>query len=155
RAPKGTAWLQAATNKDLAVALAAGAFRRDLYYRLDVFTIHLPPLGERGEDVPLLAQFFLKRFATKYGKRVSRLGEAAMAAIRDYPWPGNVRELKHVIERAVLGWTGGDEIGNVSLGFPAAGGGALRAPAGPASPFPPLREIPHPAHLVRSAIVGS
>ena len=60
-----------------------------------------------------------------------------MAAIGDYPWPGNVRELKHVIERAVLGWAGGDEIGNVSLGSPAAGGGALRAPAGPASPFPP------------------
>ena len=134
---KVNAWLLAATNKDLAVALAAGAFRRDLYYRLDVFTIHLPPLSERGEDIPLLAQFFLKRFATKYRKRVSRLGEAAMAAIGDYPWPGNVRELKHVIERAVLGWAGGDEIGNVSLGSPAAGGGALRAPAGPASPFPP------------------
>lgn len=134
---KVDAWLLAATNKDLAAAMAAGAFRKDLYYRLDVFTIHLPPLRERGEDIPLLAAFLLKRFATKYGKRVSRLGEAAMAALREYPWPGNVRELKHVIERAVLGWTRGDEIGGVSLGSSATGTVPPRAAAVPGGQFPP------------------
>jgi two-component system nitrogen regulation response regulator GlnG len=82
--------------------MADGTFRKDLYYRMAVLTIHLPPLRERGDDVPLLAEFFLKRFGGKYGKRVFRLGDAAVAALCQYPWPGNVRELKHVIERAVL-----------------------------------------------------
>jgi two-component system, NtrC family, response regulator AtoC len=131
------AWLLAATNKDLTAAMTAGAFRKDLYYRLDVLTIHLPPLRERGEDIPLLAEIFLKRFRTKYGKRVARLGEGALAALRAYAWPGNVRELKHVIERAVLGWTGGDEVADVSLGPPATTPGPDPAPPRAGSPFLP------------------
>jgi len=103
---KVDAWILAATNKDLVRALAAGDFRKDLYYRLAVLTIHLPPLRARAEDVPLLAEFFLKRFTTKYGKRITGIGDPAMAALQQYPWPGNIRELKHVIERAVLAWSG-------------------------------------------------
>jgi DNA-binding NtrC family response regulator len=95
-------WIIAATNKDLAGMLASGAFRKDLYYRLAVVTIHLPPLRERSEDVGPLAEFFLRRFAAKYGRRVSRLSSAALASFSGYAWPGNLRELRHVIERAVL-----------------------------------------------------
>jgi two-component system response regulator AtoC len=96
------AWIVGATNKDLAAMLAAGSFRKDLYYRLAVVTIHLPPLRERAEDIGLLAEFFLKRLSAKYGKRVSRPSAAALTSLRDYDWPGNVRELRHVLERAVL-----------------------------------------------------
>jgi two-component system, NtrC family, response regulator AtoC len=96
------AWIVGATNKDLAAMLAAGSFRKDLYYRLAVVTVHLPPLRERTEDIGLLAEFFLRRFRAKYAKRVSRLSDAALTSLREYDWPGNVRELRHVIERAVL-----------------------------------------------------
>ncbi len=133
------AWILAATNKDLAAAMAAGSFRKDLYYRLAVLTIHLPPLRERGDDILLLAESFLKRFSTKYGKR-ARLGDAAMAALRQYPWPGNVRELKHVIERAVLALTAGsDEIGDVPLGAAPQAGAVkpLAAQPGTGTDFPP------------------
>jgi two-component system, NtrC family, response regulator AtoC len=99
---KVDAWIVAATNKDLEGMRDSGAFRKDLYYRLAVVTIHLPPLRDRGGDVGLLAESFLKRFAVKYGRRVSRLSAAALTALTEYPWPGNVRELRHVIERAVL-----------------------------------------------------
>jgi DNA-binding NtrC family response regulator len=132
------AWLLAATNKDLATTMDAGRFRKDLYYRMAVLTIHLPPLRERGEDIPLLAEFFLTRFSTKYGKRL-RLGEPVMAALRRYDWPGNVRELKHVMERAVLAFTGASgEIADIPLG-PATRAGAAPAAVealGPAREFP-------------------
>jgi transcriptional regulator with PAS, ATPase and Fis domain len=96
------AWIIAATNKDLGSMLAAGSFRRDLYYRLAVLTIHLPALRERREDIGPLAEHFLKRFGAKYGKRLARLGPGALASLEEYGWPGNVRELRHAIERAVL-----------------------------------------------------
>jgi transcriptional regulator with PAS, ATPase and Fis domain len=99
---KVDAWILGATNKDLPAMLAAGSFRKDLYYRLAVVRIHLPPLRERAEDIGLLAEFFLERFRAKYGKRVSRLSAAALASLGEYDWPGNLRELKHAIERAVL-----------------------------------------------------
>jgi len=99
---KVDAWIVGATNKDLTTMLAAGSFRKDLYYRLAVVTIHLPRLRERAEDIGLLAELFLKRFSAKYGKRVSRLSEAALTSLREHDWPGNVRELRHAIERAVL-----------------------------------------------------
>ncbi len=92
----------AATNRDLAHESERERFRRDLYFRLAVIILHLPPLRERGDDVFLLAEFYLRRFATKYGKPVRRLDPAARELLRVYPWPGNVRELSHVIERAVL-----------------------------------------------------
>jgi DNA-binding NtrC family response regulator len=114
---KVDAWIVGATNKDLATMLAAGSFRKDLYYRLAVVTIHLPPLRERAEDIGPLAECFLERFGAKYGKRVSRLSGAALASLRECDWPGNARELRHVIERAVLGSSAAaTELDRASLG---------------------------------------
>ncbi|MES1950271.1 Fis family two component sigma54 specific transcriptional regulator [Salinisphaera sp. S4-8] len=96
------AWFVAATNRDLAGMMAAGDFREDLYYRLNVLTLHLPPLRERGADVIALAEYFVARTAERYAKPVPTLAETARAALRAHTWPGNVRELRHVIERAVL-----------------------------------------------------
>ena len=92
----------AATNRDLALEVAAGRFRQDLYYRLNVYTIPLPPLRDRREDIPLIAEFYLKRFGKAYGKQISGYTESAMHALRHYDWPGNVRELVNVVERAVI-----------------------------------------------------
>jgi two-component system response regulator HydG len=92
----------AATNKDLQGLVAAGVFREDLYYRLAVFPVRLPPLRERREDVPLLAAAFLRRLSEKNGKRLTGFSPAALAALEAAPWPGNVRELQHAVERAVI-----------------------------------------------------
>ena len=92
----------AATNRDLAAAVAEGKFREDLFYRLSVFPISLPPLRERGDDVVLLAEEFARQFATRSGRRLAPLGAEAAARLRAYAWPGNVRELQNVIERAVI-----------------------------------------------------
>jgi two-component system response regulator PilR (NtrC family) len=91
----------AATNQDLQKLVAAGKFREDLYYRLNVILIQLPPLKDRREDVPLLAERFLARFATDMGKPVRSISQEAMMLLQAYSWPGNVRELENVIERAV------------------------------------------------------
>ena len=98
----------AATNRDLAREAQAGRFRSDLVYRLSVFQIRIPPLRERGEDVMLLANEFLQRLATRYGRPALRLQPAAQLALRNYPWPGNVRELRNCLERAVLMQRGPD-----------------------------------------------
>jgi DNA-binding NtrC family response regulator len=93
----------AATNKDLVAAIRAKTFREDLYYRLNVFHVHLPPLRERKEDVPILADLFLDRLATEYGRAELRgFSPTAMEALLNHSWPGNVRELEHVVARAVL-----------------------------------------------------
>ena len=92
----------AATNRDLAAEARAGRFREDLFYRLDVVSVRLPPLRERREDVPLLAMEFLRRFAEKDRKPVSGFTPAALGALERYGWPGNVRELLHAVERAVI-----------------------------------------------------
>lgn len=94
--------LIAATNRDLKQEVASGRFREDLYYRLNVFPITVPPLRERGDDIPLLALFFLKTYAAKVGKPVDNIPKAEMQKLLDYPWPGNVRELQSVIERGVI-----------------------------------------------------
>jgi PAS domain S-box-containing protein len=94
--------LIAATNRDLKTEVAAGRFREDLYYRLDVFPIRLPPLRERGDDVVLLACEFARSFARDIGREVEPLDEAVKRRLRAYSWPGNVRELQNVIERAVI-----------------------------------------------------
>jgi DNA-binding NtrC family response regulator len=91
----------AATNRDLAQATEDGSFRQDLYYRLKVVTIHLPPLRERPEDVESLAEQFLKQAARELRRPVRSFGDGALEALRGHPWPGNVRELKHLIEAAV------------------------------------------------------
>ena len=92
----------AATNKDLAAEARAGRFREDLFYRLDVVSVRLPPLRERREDILSLASFFLRRTAERLPKQVSGFTPAAAAALERYPWPGNVRELQHAVERAVI-----------------------------------------------------
>jgi Nif-specific regulatory protein len=94
--------LVAATNKDLEKAIAAGNFREDLYYRLNVFTIYMPPLRERKSDVLLLADHFLEKFAREHDKRIKRISTTAIDMLASYHWPGNVRELENIIERAVL-----------------------------------------------------
>ena len=92
----------AATNKDLHEAVKEGAFREDLYYRLNVFPIHLPPLRERNGDILPLAKHYIEHYSKELKKRVTSISPAAAALLNDYDWPGNVRELKNVIERAVI-----------------------------------------------------
>lgn len=92
----------AATNRDLPKAIRDGAFREDLYYRLNVFPIHLPPLRERTGDVPLLVQFLATKFAARTGVRIESVGQATMDRLNAYPWPGNIRELENVLERAII-----------------------------------------------------
>jgi DNA-binding NtrC family response regulator len=94
--------LIAATNRDLRREIAAGRFREDLFYRLNVVPIELPPLRERPEDVSLLAHFFLERFNDRLGKRIAGFEDEALVRLARYRWPGNVRELENFIERAVL-----------------------------------------------------
>jgi len=94
--------LVAATHKDLEKAIAAGDFRKDLYYRLNVFTIFLPPLRERKPDILLLANHFLDKFSREHGKHVKRISTPAIDMLMAYHWPGNVRELENVMERAVV-----------------------------------------------------
>ncbi|HEV7377155.1 MAG TPA: sigma-54 dependent transcriptional regulator [Pyrinomonadaceae bacterium] len=91
-----------ATNADLHEAVEQGRFRQDLLYRLNTVEIHLPPLRQRREDIPRLAQYFLKQHAQHYRKGVANFEDAAMDALQNYSWPGNIRELNHVIERAIL-----------------------------------------------------
>jgi transcriptional regulator with PAS, ATPase and Fis domain len=91
-----------ATNEDLAKAVAEGRFRQDLFYRISVVPIHLPPLRERVGDVPLLAQHFLKRFATENAKPVGEIDDATMTILQSHMWPGNIRELENVVERGVI-----------------------------------------------------
>ncbi len=92
----------AATNKDLEREMKNGKFREDLYYRLRVVTMELPPLRERREDIPELVHFFIKRYNGEFGKRIKGVDETAMKALVEYHWPGNVRQLESVIERALL-----------------------------------------------------
>src|SRR6266545_6521475 len=92
----------AATNRDLAAAIASGTFRADLWYRLNVFPITVPPLRQRREDIPLLVEHFAKGFAKKLGKVITSVTPATLKSLGDYSWPGNVRELANVIERAVI-----------------------------------------------------
>jgi Nif-specific regulatory protein len=99
--------LIAATNKDLEAAVPQGGFREDLYYRLNVFTIYLPPLRERKPDIPLLADHFVEKYAAREGKDVRRIATTAIDMLMSYHWPGNVRELENCIERAVLVCDGG------------------------------------------------
>jgi two-component system nitrogen regulation response regulator NtrX len=92
----------ASTNKNLEEEIERGNFREDLFYRLNVVPFFVPPLRERMEDVPLLADFFLREFTTAYGRKPKELTEEAVRVLLDYPWPGNVRELRNVMERIVI-----------------------------------------------------
>lgn len=92
----------AATNRNLAEAVKSGSFRSDLFYRLNVFPIELPPLRERKSDIPLIVNFFITKFAKKLNKQVQSISKETMERLMNYPWPGNIRELQNVIERAVV-----------------------------------------------------
>jgi transcriptional regulator with GAF, ATPase, and Fis domain len=92
----------AATNRDLKQATQEGKFREDLYYRLNVFPIEVPPLRARGDDISLLASTFANKFARRMGRSIELLSESCARRLKDYSWPGNVRELQNVIERAVI-----------------------------------------------------
>src|SRR5258705_2232583 len=92
----------AATNRDLTAAVASGTFRQDLFYRLSVFPLEMPPLRERREDIPVLVEYFVDRNARKAGKTIRRVNKRTLDRLQAYPWPGNVRELQNVIERSVI-----------------------------------------------------
>jgi formate hydrogenlyase transcriptional activator len=123
--------LVAATNRDLARMAADGRFRSDLFYRLNVFPVVLPPLRERRDDVPRLVRHFAQKVARRMGRRIETIPSEAMDALVRYPWPGNVRELENVIERAVI-LSPGPEL-NVNLGDLKAAGLRPEAPPGPAA----------------------
>jgi PAS domain S-box-containing protein len=92
----------AATNRDLKAAVSSGTFREDLYYRLNVFPIEVPPLRERRKDIPLLVEYFIDRYARKAGKNIRSVEKKTLQLLQSYPWPGNIRELQNVIERSVI-----------------------------------------------------
>jgi formate hydrogenlyase transcriptional activator len=94
--------LIAATNRDLLAAVAAGTFRQDLFYRLNVFPIAVPPLRERADDIPLLVEYFVGRFAKGAGKNIRHIGKRTLEQLTGYFWAGNIRELQNVVERAVI-----------------------------------------------------
>jgi transcriptional regulator with PAS, ATPase and Fis domain len=94
--------LVAATNVDLQQAVESGRFRRDLFYRLNVYPIHIPPLRERISDIPLLVEAMIERFQSLHGKKIAGISDKAMLALKAYRWPGNVRELENMIERGVI-----------------------------------------------------
>lgn len=137
----------AATNRDLDREAQREQFRRDLYFRLAVIILHLPPLRERGKDVLLLAQHYLDRFNAKYGKQVRQIDPRGRELLLTYPWPGNVRELSHVIERAVL-WSRGPTLDaeHLSLATPA---------VAPPPPEPPERPTEAPGPAFASTPVGA
>jgi formate hydrogenlyase transcriptional activator len=92
----------AATNRDIKSAIVAGTFRSDLFYRLNVFPIEMPPLRERIEDIPLLVEYFIDRYTSKAGKKIWGINKKTLDLFQSYPWPGNIRELQNVIERSII-----------------------------------------------------
>ncbi len=92
----------AATNRDLTAAIAAGTFRADLFYRLNVFPIEVPPLRKRKEDISMLVEYFVKRYAEKAGKQIRKIDKNTLELCQSYPWPGNIRELQNIVERSVI-----------------------------------------------------
>jgi DNA-binding NtrC family response regulator len=126
--------LIAATHRDLKAWSAEGKFRPDLFYRLGVFTIHLPPLRERGDDLPVLAQHYVRRFSRELGREVRQVAPEAMTRLRGYSWPGNIRELQSVLKQALL-QASGTTLLPAFLPEPL-GGAAEVAPPGPAAAEP-------------------
>jgi transcriptional regulator with GAF, ATPase, and Fis domain len=91
-----------ATNRDLNASVSNGSFRSDLFYRLQVFPIEIPPLRERRKDIPLLVEYFIDRYARKAGKNIRRVSQETLELLQSYAWPGNIRELQNVVERSVI-----------------------------------------------------
>jgi len=92
----------AATNRDLRAAVAAGSFRADLFYRLNVFPVAVPSLSEREEDIPLLVEYFVARYSRNSGKNIRHISKQTLKRLQSYHWPGNIRELQNIVERAVI-----------------------------------------------------
>jgi transcriptional regulator with GAF, ATPase, and Fis domain len=92
----------AATNRDLEASIAAGSFRGDLFYRINVFPIEIPPLRQRKDDIPVLVEYFIDRYARKTGKKLKTIDKNTLELLRSYTWPGNIRELQNIIERSVI-----------------------------------------------------
>ena len=131
----------AATNRDLANRVGEGKFRADLYYRLNVFPVMLPPLRERRDDISALVEYFVHKYTTKYAKKIAYVPQQMMATLRTYHWPGNIRELQHVIERSVI-LTRGDRLA-FDTGF-------LQAGAAAASGEPSTLEEVVRAHILKT-----
>jgi len=134
----------ATSNRDLMPFVEKGLFRSDLYYRLNVFPVHVPPLRERAEDIVLLAEAFLRRFARKHGLKIPGFSDHAAAALMAYPWPGNVRELQNTIERAVILSENGRPVSSAALGLPMLARpatAAVPAPFVPPAPPPPAENV--------------
>lgn len=119
----------AATNEDLETAVQEGRFRADLFYRLNVYPVHIPPLRDRTEDIPLLTEHFLKKYCTLYNKKTSGISDKAMQALVQYKWPGNIRELENMIERGVILTENNQTISMASF-------------------FPSLSEPSHPLNII-------
>jgi formate hydrogenlyase transcriptional activator len=136
----------AATNRSLRESINAGTFRSDLYYRLNVFPLEVPPLRERRADIPQLAMFFLSRYSRKLGKRMEGISPAATERFKSYSWPGNVRELQNVVERAVILSPGpllevDTDLISVSTSETVRDGAEVVQPAEPAPPLKTLDEV--------------
>jgi two-component system, NtrC family, response regulator AtoC len=136
--------LLATSNRDLMQFVEKGQFRSDLYYRLNVFPVHVPPLRERPEDIHILAEAFLRRFARKHGLKIPGFSDHAVAAITAYPWPGNVRELQNTIERAVILSENGRPVSTSALGLPSLPRSLVGAPI-PISGSAAAQPVPPPA----------
>ena len=140
--------LLATSNRDLLSYVEKGEFRQDLYYRLNVFPIPVPALRERGDDLLILAEHFLKRCARKHGIKVNGFADSARAMLAGYRWPGNVREMQNTIERAVILTESGRPITSAALGLP----GDFSAFLPPATPEPEIFTAPTPANVSTRAV---
>jgi formate hydrogenlyase transcriptional activator len=134
--------LIAATNRDLELDVEEGRFREDLFYRLNVFPVHLPPLRKRPEDIPLLAEHFLQRVAPRLGRRFCAIDRTSMRRLQQYRWPGNVRQLQNVIEQSAVLSDGGElEVPAAALSEPRSGAPAAGSVDGIFAENPTLEEI--------------
>jgi len=132
----------ATSNRDLLSYVEKGEFRQDLYYRLNVFPVHVPPLRERPDDILFLGEHFLRRFARKHGVKVTGFSDSARAALQAYRWPGNVRELQNTVERAVILSESGRPVSSAALGLPAPTGTTTSVPFAGAAPAPAVAAAP-------------
>ena len=132
----------AATNRDLPKSILEGEFRSDLYYRLNVFPVDLPPLRNRKEDIPLLVQFFVQKYAPRVGRRVEHVGSDTMQRLVEYPWPGNIRELENIVERALILAT--SNVLHVDSDVLGLGASPAAGPAAPAVPQVDMQPEPRP-----------
>ena len=141
----------AATNRDLDVAIAEGAFRSDLLYRLNVFPIEVPPLRERREDIPVLVAYFIDRFARKAGKSITEISQRSLDLLHAYSWPGNIRELQNVIERSVIVGSGN----TFSIDESWLSKGTTRRVSRPQTSTPVERERPDEREIIEAALAES